>query len=142
MTYVAVKYLHIISLFILVSVLALQYYLLKQSPQNQIKQIARVDMFYGLTALAVLLTGLSLWFFTGKPADFYSKNPIFHLKVSLFVTVGLLSIWPTYYFIRHRKTEAQAIPGYLLRIIKIELILVALIPLLAVLMAQGYGLAS
>ena len=88
--------------------------------------------------------GLTLWFGGyGKPTEFYSQNPIFHLKLSLFVGIGLLSIYPTVFFIKNRKglpDEKIRLPKSLFWMIRFELILLFLIPILAGMMAKGIGL--
>jgi putative membrane protein len=78
----------------------------------------------------------------GKPSLVYSKNWIFHVKITLFVTVGLLSIYPTVYFARNRKgdpDEAVTVPKLVVWVIRFELLLLFIIPLLAGLMARGIG---
>lgn len=67
---------------------------------------------------------------------------MFWLKVSLFTIVGILSIWPTIFFLKQRKgdeDEQVEMPKMILLIIKIEVVIVFLIPLLAVIMATGLG---
>jgi putative membrane protein len=61
----------------------------------------------------------------------------------LFVIIGLLSIYPTVFFIKKRKgnpTELVTIPKSIFLMIRLELVLVFTIPLLAGLMAKGIGL--
>jgi putative membrane protein len=68
---------------------------------------------------------------------------VFLTKISLFGVAALLSIYPTVFFLKHRKgpeKQSVAIPKSLRLILKIELALILLIPLLAVLMARGVGL--
>jgi len=96
----------------------------------------------------VLATGVArvLWF--GKGAAYYMGNSLFHAKVGLFVLVGLLSILPTVMFIKWRKpVKAGQVPEPSARqvalvtwSIRIELLLLLAIPLLAALMARGYGM--
>jgi putative membrane protein len=116
--------------------------------KEQIKSLATTDLIYGISAILVLATGLLRWFVYGKGSDFYLSNPIFHVKLTLFIIVGVLSIFPS---IRFLKWNRQAKNGELpdindkivkkqLMFIRIELLLVAIIPLLAVLMARGYGM--
>ena len=83
-----------------------------------------------------------LWFTGAKPSDFYTNNPVFHAKLSLFVVVGLLSIYPTVFFMRNRKNEAEtlAVPVGVIRVLRMELVLLVFIPVLAFLMARGVGL--
>jgi putative membrane protein len=78
----------------------------------------------------------------GKPSVVYSKNWIFHTKLTLFVFVGLLSIYPTVFFSRNRKgdpEEVVQVPQLVVWVIRSELLLLFIIPLLAGLMAHGIG---
>lgn len=144
MAYVVLKYLHIIAAMTLFATLVIEHMFLKRemSPR-ELARIATVDMIYGLSAGVVLIAGLLLWFVVGKPPAFYSLNPVFHSKVALFVLVGLLSIYPTVFFIKNRRatTPVVELPKSIIMIVRFELLLLLLIPLLAVIMAQGYGLS-
>ena len=138
-----VKYLHFASIFTIVAALAGEYLLLKdQMTRKEIRRLSMLDGLYGISSLTLLAAGLSLWLWVGKPAEFYSKNWVFHLKLGLFVTIGLLSIYPTVFFIRHRKGdegELMAIPGRIKLLIQLELLLLFIIPFPASLMARGIG---
>ncbi|MCU0367973.1 MAG: DUF2214 family protein, partial [Cyclobacteriaceae bacterium] len=81
----------------------------------------------------------------GKPAEFYTRNPIFLIKLGLFTVVGLLSSYPTVYFIKNRKGDAAevlSIPTVIIWMLRLELVLIFIIPLLAGLMAKGVGLSE
>lgn len=143
MEYVLVKYLHLLGVFVLFSSLVVEHVLVKPEMSNaDLKKILAIDLIYGLSVLVVLTAGLSLWFLVGKPSGFYSSNPVFHIKVGLFLLIGLLSIYPTAFFLKNRKSSASfiALPKAVVMFIRVELLFLVLIPLLAVLMAQGYGL--
>lgn len=138
------RYIHFISVFTIVSSLVAEHLLLKKElTRKEIAQLAKIDAFYGLAALTLLAAGLTLWLGSiGKPAIFYSKNWIFHLKVSLFILVGLLSIFPTMFFIKNRKGDSEEkvqIPQSVFWLLRLELLLLFIIPLLAGLMAKGIG---
>lgn len=111
------------------------------------QRLGRVDLFYLITAAFALTTGLLRLFFGIKGSAFYVGNPVFWIKISLFVAVGLISIIPTLRFIRWTKRLAanngtviaeDEITGTA-RIIYVELALLALIPLMGTLMARGFG---
>jgi putative membrane protein len=91
----------------------------------------------------LICAGLTLWFSgVGKPAVYYSKNWIFHTKITSFLMVGLLSIYPTIFFIKNRKgnpEEVVAVPKSIFWMLRFELTLLLIIPLLAGLMARGVG---
>jgi len=145
---IAVPYLHYIGIMVLMGSLISEHLLLKpQMTNGQIKSLALTDLVYGLAALLVLATGLLRWFVYGKGSDYYLTNPVFHAKLTLFVILALLSIFPTLKFLKWRK---QVNNGHepdlnertvkrLLMYIRIELLIVAIIPLLAVMLARGIG---
>jgi putative membrane protein len=141
---ILVRYLHFVSILSLFGTLLAENILIgKALPRAEIKRLARIDAAFGLSALSALAAGLLLWFRYGKGAQFYLKNPVFHAKLGLFLLVALLSIYPTVFFLKRRKGEpgeTVAVPGSLIAMLRVELGLALLIPLLAVLMARGYGL--
>jgi len=143
-TEIVLRYLHFISIFAIVSALVSEHLLLKKSlTRAEIGRISRVDAVYGIAALTLLGAGLTLWLGGfGKPTMYYSKNWVFHLKLTMFLTVGLLSIYPTIFFIKNRKGNPEEIipvPKSVFMMLRIELLLVFIIPLLAGLMAHGVG---
>jgi putative membrane protein len=138
------RYIHFISIFAVVSSLVSEHLLLKKElTRAELTRIARIDAVYGLAALTLLAAGLTLWFGgVGKPAVFYSKNWIFHTKITCFLIVALLSIYPTVFFLRNRKgnpAESVVVPNSVFWFLRLELTLLFIIPLLAGLMARGVG---
>lgn len=125
-----------------------EHLLLKPSiTKEQIKSLAVVDIIYGLSVVIVLATGLLRWFMYGKGYDFYMSTPLFHIKITLFIIIAVLSIFPTMKFLKWRKQVrngqepdvSEKSVKRLLMFIRIELLLVAIIPLLAVMIARGMG---
>ncbi|PZR38474.1 MAG: DUF2214 domain-containing protein, partial [Azospira oryzae] len=102
-----------------------------------------IDAVYGCAALALLIAGLTLWLGSfGKPVVYYTKNWIFHTKITCFALIGILSIYPTVFFIRNRKgnqTDVIPVPESIFWMLRFELVLLFIIPLLAGLMAHGVG---
>jgi len=141
---ILLRYLHFISIFVIVSALVAEHLLLKKElTRKELTRLSRIDAVYGIAAVVLVAAGLTLWLGSfGKPSIVYSKNWIFHLKLTLFIIVGLLSIYPTVFFIKQRKGDPEdkvTIPGILFWMLRIELTLLFIIPLLAGLMAQGIG---
>ncbi|MBK7871279.1 MAG: DUF2214 family protein [Saprospiraceae bacterium] len=141
---ILIRYLHFISIFAVVSSVVAEHLMLKkQMTRSEILRISIVDAIYGISAILVVAMGLTLWFGVGKPAEFYTKNWIFHTKITLFIIMALLSIYPTIFFLRNRKgkdmDELVDIPKNIIMLIRLELLLVIIIPLLATLMAKGVG---
>ena len=141
---IVLRYIHFICIFLIVATLAAEYSLLKKvMTRAEIARVAKIDAVYGIAAVALITAGLTLWLGSfGKPAIFYNKNWIFHTKLALFLIIGLLSIRPTVFFIKQRKgdpAETVEIPETIFLMLKLELILLAIIPLLAGLMSRGIG---
>lgn len=142
--YLVFRYLHILFLFLMVgSVVAQQFMIAKEMSRRELSRIAKADLWYGVTAIIVVGMGLTLWFGVGKPADYYTYNHLFLLKTGLFIMVGLLSVYPTLYFRNTRKTlkenEKAQVPRMVILVVRLELFLLLIIPLLAVMMASGMG---
>lgn len=138
------RYIHFISIFTIAGVLISEHLLLKRTlTRAEVGRLARIDAIYGLAALTLVTAGLTLWLGGfGKPAIFYSRNWIFLLKLTLFLTIGLLSIYPTKFFTRNRKgepTEVITVPSSVIWMLRLELVLLVMIPFLAGLMAKGIG---
>jgi putative membrane protein len=138
------RYVHFISIFAIVGSLVSEHLLLKPTlTRAEIARLSRIDAVYGIAAVTLLAAGLTLWLSgIGKPAVFYSQNWIFHTKLALYTIVGLCSIYPTVFFLKNRKGDAQeivTIPKAVVMLIRVELLLLLIIPMLAGLMARGIG---
>jgi putative membrane protein len=139
------RYFHFASIFLIVGTLVSEHLLLEPIlNKRKIDRLSKIDGIYGLAVLSLLAAGLTLWLGAyGKPTEFYSENPIFHIKLSLFVVIGLLSIYPTVFFIKNRKGDPEemvTIPKSIFWMIRLELLLVFSIPILAGMMAKGIGM--
>lgn len=146
MDFIVVKYLHFLGILALSSTLIAQHLLIKpEISVKELRKLATIDSIYGLSAVVTLFAGLALWLWVVKAAEFYTSNPIFHTKLTLFVLIGLISIYPTLFFIRtRRKTDRDSaelikIPKGVVMTIRAEIVGLLILPLLAVLMAQGVG---
>jgi len=142
---ILLRYLHFLSIIVITATLASEYVLVKDNlTKKEISRLSFIDLIYGLASITVFAAGLTLWLGEyGKPAEWYSKNWIFHLKLTILVVIGLISIYPTIFFLKNRKGDGEAlvsVPKNIKRAIGIELILLAAIPILAGLMAKGIGL--
>lgn len=143
-TEIFLRYIHFVSIFAIVGSLTAEHMLLKKTlTRSEIGKLARIDAVYGIAALTLLTAGLTLWLGGyGKPAVYYSKNWVFHTKITLFAIVGILSIYPTVFFLKNRNgnpAEEITIPKSVFMMLRLELLLLVIIPLLAGLMAHGIG---
>ena len=145
MSYILFRYLHFLAIFGLAGALIIENAAISRTITSEdARNLAKVDAIYAVCALFVLLFGLVLWFGVGKPSVFYSDNPLFIAKLGLFIIIALVSIYPTLFMLKHRKSMEPAIsvPASVIWLMRIELIVLVFIPILAVLMARGVGLSN
>jgi putative membrane protein len=115
---------------------------------EEARRIQRVDLAYGISAGLLLVVGLLRMFFFEKDANFYTHNPMFWIKMSLFAIIGLLSIYPTIRFIQWNSLlkagQAPEIPNDEFKrvrlLLSLELVGLVLILFAAPAMARGIGL--
>ena len=144
---ILIPYLHYIGIMTLMGALITEHIMLKPGiGKSQVRSLAMVDLIYGISAAVVLITGLLRWFLVDiKGAEFFNKNHLFHIQVTLFLVIAILSIFPTIKFLKWNKLMKRGEdPGITdkevkkqLMYIRIELLLLAIIPLLAVMVASG-----
>src|SRR5436190_7262642 len=125
-TEIILRYLHFISIFAIVGSLASEHLLLKKElTRSELSRLARIDAVYGMAALILVAVGLTLWLGGfSKPSVYYTKNWIFHTKITFFLMIGLLSIYPTVFFIKNRKgnpEEVVQVPKSVFWMLRIEL---------------------
>lgn len=141
-------FLHHAAAFILVAVVTVELVLMKGNfTVTSVRSLLRMDAAYGISAVVLLVVGFLRVFYTEKGADYYFHSGPFIAKISLFVLVGLLSIYPTMQFTGWRKGLRQnQVPVLddgkrrtLRLIMHVELTLLFLIMLCAALMARGIG---
>jgi putative membrane protein len=141
-------FVHHAAAFALVSALVVELVLLRTGlTLGTARILQKADMALGISAGLLLAVGLLRVVYFEKGAAYYFHNAAFIGKLSLFVTVALLSIYPTVVFLSWNKSlkEGRLPPApaaqlrSLRRIVHWELVGVVLILLCAALMARGIG---
>lgn len=141
-------FLHHLAAFTLVAALVIELVLTKDDlVVNSARRILLADLAFGISAGIVLVLGLLRVVYFEKGASYYFHSVPFVAKLSLFLMVGLLSIYPTMEFLSWRVSvkqgQAPAVADRKMRairsIIHWELVGVVLIILCAALMAKGVG---
>ncbi len=109
-----------------------------------VRRLVRVDLIYLLAALAVLATGLARTAWGFKGGQWYWHQPLLHLKLTMFVVIGLMSIKPTLAFrrwVRQLEHDGSLPPADEVRRtrlwIMVQAHLMMLVPLAATLLARG-----
>lgn len=107
MTDLILAILHHLAVFGLVAILAMEGVMLRAASVD-VARLARLDARFGMTAMLVIVIGVSRVVWGGKGWAFYAENPFFWGKMACFVAIGLLSIGPTVMFLKWRKAAAAA----------------------------------
>ncbi len=141
-------FLHHVAAFGLVGALTAEVVLFKPPlTVTAARRIQRADLVFGATAGALLVIGLLRVFFFEKGPHYYFSDLYFLIKLSLFITAGLISIYPTMVFLAWSKPlklgEVPAVqPAQVRRVrmcLMLELTAILVILLCAALMARGFG---
>jgi putative membrane protein len=141
--------LHFILIFALVGILGAEAGLVHEGmDRTQANRVAVLDRGYGAAAGLLLVIGFLRVFYGAKGADFYLHNPVFWAKIAAFALVGALSIPPTIRFIAWQRRARKELGFQLVaadvravrRMIAAQAAILLVIPLLAGMMARGYGL--
>jgi putative membrane protein len=132
-------YLHFVGFIALVSLLAGEFFLLRKPVEaHSLPLLKRIDALYGVVAGLVLATGIVRIFYE-KGWDYYSHSAVFWAKMALFATVGVVSIYPTTWFLKAENRSDIDVAGYakIRRAVLTQLLLVPLIVFCAIWMARG-----
>jgi putative membrane protein len=142
-------FLHFVAAFGLAATLFLEWQTVNPSPTHaEAVRLQRVDAWYGLFAVVVLVAGTLRVMVFEKGHAFYTGNPFFHAKIGLFVAIDLLSIYPTVRFVKWRPQTRQGLAPVvsadeyrrLRLVLRLEVLLLVALLLCASLMARGVGL--
>ena len=134
------RYLHFIGIMSLAACLVMQHLLISSENKiEELKKIAFIDIIYLISAALTLIAGLALWLFVGKDSSFYLANGVFHAKLSLFIVILLLAIYPSMFYIKNKKKEVASIkmPKVIIMLVRMQLALLFILPYMGVLIARG-----
>ena len=144
MAYLLFRYLHLIAAAVFAGALIIKNFAIgRLISQRDAHNLAWISTFSFLSSLVIAGCGTALWFWTGKPAAFYSGNPVFHVKIGLFLVLLSCLSYTAVFFNRHRKTNAAEItvPATIKLSLRCAMLCLVLIPILAWAMAKGLGLS-
>ena len=111
------------------------------------RRLAFADAIYGATFVALLIFGFLRVYLGEAGHDYYFANTVFWSKMAVFAGIAVLSIWPTISFFRWKfalKRDATFRPAdaavrKVRGFIAAEAALFVAIPVLAAMLARGYG---
>ncbi len=143
-----IAYFHYLGMMSLLAALVTEHALIGgELDSRRARQLVFTDRVHWISIAVMLVSGLlrTTWF--GKGIAFYTGSPLFHAKMTLFAAVVLLAVYPTLKFLDLRRSiqdgMAPRLPagviGRVTLLLRMELIVVIVLPLLAVIMARGFG---
>lgn len=138
------RYVHFIAVFAIVWAIFSEQFLISRSmTKNEIRRIAKIDVIYLFGILLAMLAGLALWFWVGKPTSFYTRNWLFHSKLTLFIVLAIISIYPTIFYKKNidgKDLDAKIdVPFSVILFSRLKLALILIIPILASFSLLGFG---
>jgi putative membrane protein len=144
-------WLHLVAAGIAAAFLMAEYWLCRRVPDRpQVKLLAMADLGYWLALITSLATGLTRLVYFGQDPAYYFANRLFWLKITVFVAIALVAAGPSLQYLRWSR-EARSAPAFapltrevdrVRAAIALELGLWLVLPLLAVMVARGYGLPA
>jgi putative membrane protein len=142
-------YLHYLGFMIAFGALVIEHLTLKKDLSlSEAWRVVIADGIYGLSATTILVTGILRVIYFGKGTDYYLSSPVFYTKISIFIVISLLSLYPTFSFLtwikdlRNEQTPKLELPQVqrLTWLIRGELAGFVIIPLFAAILARGIHL--
>lgn len=142
----ALSVLHFLFVLLVAGTLTAEAFVLRLPVDGRVARLLlRIDLFYGIGSVGLILAGVARVFWGAKGASYYAGEPFFWAKMATFGLIGLISIGPTRSFMRWNKA-AGADPSFAVdeptakkvrRLVMIEAHLLALVVIFAALMARG-----
>ena len=141
-------WLHLLAIGVGAGMLLTEYWLCRRMPDRiQARLLGQVDMGYQLALIGSLATGLARALYYGQDVPYYLANRLFWLKIAIFFMIVVVAIAPTLQYIRWNR-EARSAPTFTplerdveraRASIALGLGLWLILPLIAILVARGYG---
>jgi len=95
---------HYATILATVALLVAEFLTLRKGPSKEgVLRLSALDLFYGLGAILVVVSGLLRVFLGDVPAGEWGGNSLFWTKMALFGVVGILSVFPTLRFLAWKK---------------------------------------
>ncbi|HEY5560088.1 MAG TPA: DUF2214 family protein [Steroidobacteraceae bacterium] len=142
-------WLHLLAAGVAAGLLLTEYWLCRRMPdRSQVRLLGTVDLGYFLALIASLATGLARTLYFARAPDYYLANWLFWFKIVVFLAIGLMALAPTLQYIRWNR-EARVAPAFAPLTREVDRVrasiafglgLWLILPLLAILVARGYGL--
>lgn len=141
-------YAHYLSLFVMIGALMFERLTVEPGmPKEKEQTLVVADAIYGVSAVALLVSGYYRVVEYGKGWYFYSHEPIFWVKMIFFAILGSASLFPTITSIKRFvaaegdswEPMSEKLANRMKSVVNAELVMMGSIPLSATLMSRGVG---
>ena len=83
--YVFFRFLHFVAIFGVTAAVIIENLAVKPSiSKEDAINLAKISLIDNVSLLLTLMAGYTLWFWVGKPSEFYTENPVFLAKLIIF----------------------------------------------------------
>ena len=81
--YVFFRFLHFVAIFGVTAAVIIENIAVKPSiSKEDAINLAKINLIDNGSLLRTLMAGYTLWFWVGKPSEFYTENPFFFSKIN------------------------------------------------------------
>ena len=142
--YVFFRFIHFVAIFGVTAAVIIENIAVKPSiSKEDAINLAKISLIDNVSLLLTLMVGYTLWFWVGKPSEFYTENPVFLAKLIIFFIILVFGFFPFNFFKRNKKStqESVTVPPTTIFCVRLRGALLIVAVMLAFLTARGIGLS-
>ena len=142
--YVFFRFIHFVAIFGVTAAVIIENIAVKPSiSKEDAINLAKISLIDNVSLLLTLIVGYTLWFWVGKPSEFYTENPVFLAKLIIFSIILVFGFFPFNFFKRNKKStqESVTVPPTTIFCVRLLGALLIVAVMLAFLTARGIGLS-
>ena len=142
--YIFFRFLHFVAIFGVTAAVIIENLAVKPSiSKEDAINLAKISLIDNVSLLLTLMVGYTLWFWVGKPSEFYTENPVFLAKLIIFCIILVFGFFPFNFFKRNKKSieESVLVPPTTIFCVRLRGALLIVTVMLAFLTARGIGLS-
>ena len=142
--YVFFRFLHFVAIFGVTAAVIIENLAVKPSiSKEDAINLAKISLIDNVSLLLTLMAGSTLWFWVGKPSEFYTENPVFLAKLIIFSIILVFGFFPFNFFKRNKNSiqESLLVPPTTIFCVRLRGALLIVAVMLAFLSARGIGLS-
>ena len=142
--YVFFRFIHFVAIFGVAAAVIIENIAVKPSiSKEDAINLAKISLIDNVSLLLTLMAGYTLWFWVGKPSEFYTENPVFLAKLIIFSIILVFGFFPFNFFKRNKNSiqESLLVPPTTIFCVRLRGPLLIVAVMLAFLTARGIGLS-